>query len=351
MKKEIFTLLLLLFAGLVWAQEDIEAPREQKSLVTKLTATWCPICGGSAWDLYSNLVDNTEGKAVVLAAHYSGSSKLHSSAAVDLIGAYNGTPSGQPIFYHNQDRVSSSASQIADRVNADFAESPLAQTGIVLEYDLTNQQLVARTRTQFFESTSGEYYLSVLLVEKEVTEEQSGRGGGATHKRVLREALTTETLGEMIASGSIAQDATYDLTVRKSIASFSEADKYQVATILWRKTDEERVFVNANFSSNIAEATTTDAFTLERAGVSLTVQPNPAADQAEVRIQAPFPLDGFRLDLYSAAGQRLQTWTENDFSGSALNLTLDRGVMPTAGLYFLQLATDRGIMTRKVVVR
>jgi len=351
MKKITSTLIFILSLCIAFAQQ-IDVPKEQKSLVTKLTATWCPVCGASAWDTYRSLLDKVEGPAVVVAAHYSSSSDLHSTAAYELIRGYNGSPSGQPIFYFNRDRVSSSVEEkVTKMVNDALVVEPLAQTGIRMEYDPNKRELVARTRTEFFKSADGEYYLSTLLVEEEVTANQAGRGSNVIHKRIIRQALTSETLGEMIASGTINSGATFDLTASIAMNSIVDAQKYQVVTILWKKTGDSREFVNTNYQDQF-DPFTTPSFAVEaQRPVSILVQPNPMAIQTTVRISGAKALGTFQLNLYAATGQLMKSWQENDFSGSELNLQLDRQTLPQAGVYFLQMISEQGIRNEKIVVR
>lgn len=350
MKRITFTLVLSFFCFTAFTQE-IEPPREQRSLVTKLTATWCPICGDSAWDTYANLVNDLEGKAVMLAAHYSSSSDLHSTAAYELIGAYKGSPSGQPIFYFNRDKVTSNVeNEMKNKVNAAFTASPMAQAGIRLEYDSGARELVVKTRTEFFQSANGEFLLSVFLVEKEVIANQAGRGSNMTHKRVLRKALTAETLGDAIASGAINAGATFDLTVRTSMTSLLDAGKYQVATVLWEKTGDERTFVNANTQEGI-EAFTTPVFAVDALPVSLEIQPNPVTQEALITIQGIADLGSFQLNLFNTTGQLLQTWRGEDFAGPEFKMILDRAQFPQPGVYFLQLVGEQGVLGKKIMVR
>lgn len=353
MKKFISIFFTLFCFALCVQSQEIEVPQEQKSLVTKLTATWCPICGGSAWDVFDNFVNNLETKAVVFAAHYSGSSNLHSSAAVDLIRNHKGSPSGQPIFYHNRDKIQSDVeNSITGRVNdAHSAGGPVAQTGMRLEYDPMEEELVIKTKTQFFKDAEGTYYLSILLIEKEVVADQSGRGSSVVHKRVLRRAITTETLGEELASGNMSDGASYDMTARIPMISREEADKYQVATIIWKKENGFRDFINANFSGEIEERTVTPTFAIKSEGPDLRMHPNPMIDQAILQITSPKPLRQFQLSLYASDGRLLANWAENNYSGNEFKTRLDRGLLPRAGVYFLKLTSEGGSFSKKMVVQ
>ena len=328
-------------------------PQEQKSLVTKLTATWCPICGGGAWDMFDDFINNLEGKAAVLAAHYSGSSKLYSSAAVELVRNHKGSPSGQPIFYHNRDKIQSDVgNSITGRVNDAYsAGGPTAQTGIRLEYDQAEEELIIKTKTQFFKDAEGTYYLSILLIEREVTADQAGRGANVVHKRVLRRAITTETMGDELAAGNMTAGASYGMTARIPMISLEEAWKYQVATIIWKKEDGFRDFINANFSDEIEEMVATPTLAIASEQPELLIHPNPMINQMTVQIQAPKRLGQFQLNLYTLTGQLLAGWKESNASDTEFNLRLDRTLLPTTGIYFLQLISEQGSLSKKIIVQ
>jgi len=59
-----------------------EAPQTQSALVTKISATWCPPCGGWGWDLFHDLVVDNEAKATLLAVHHSGNLLTPTSGAL-----------------------------------------------------------------------------------------------------------------------------------------------------------------------------------------------------------------------------------------------------------------------------
>ena len=101
-----FTLLFLCCTVyFLQAQEDIVVPKTQMSLITKRTATWCPICGASrAWDLKNSMIQEHTGKALVIAGHHSQGSQLYSGAAEDLIDNFQTTFS-QPVFMFTRIRL------------------------------------------------------------------------------------------------------------------------------------------------------------------------------------------------------------------------------------------------------
>ena len=115
-------------ASTLFAQSD-EVPNKQMSLVTKHTATWCPICGFDAWDTQKYFMDNLDGKdAFVLTAHISGSSKLYSDAARELLKNFDGV-FYQPEFFFNTEKISGgdTQAQMVDSVSQAAMQTPLAQ--------------------------------------------------------------------------------------------------------------------------------------------------------------------------------------------------------------------------------
>ena len=353
MKQLISMITLVSLALWVWGQE-IDIPQEQKSIITKLTATWCPNCGGTAWDTHENLLKNLEGKAVVLAAHYDNGSKLYSQTARDLLDNYEGSPFGQPIFYFNRKKIGSGGagteSDITSMTNDAFKTSPTAQTGIRMEYDKDAKELVIYTRTKFFAAASGEYYLSVLQVEKEVEEIQSARSGMQVHKRVIREAVTLRTMGEELVNGAVASGETFDLNARMAMSSQGEAEKYQIVTILWRKSGATYEFVNTNFNSDL-QPLTTSAFGVVAQPLVMKVQPNPMTEQSLVNIHHPSGIKDLHLNLFNTNGQLLKNWKIENGKSLPTSITLDRTLLPQTGIYWLQLKGKGQIWSKKILVQ
>lgn len=84
----------------------------------------------------------------------------------------------------------------------------------------------------------------------------------------------------------------------------------------------------------LAPALGTDDFLPE----SVSVYPNPASERVFVRMDTDSQLS--ELSLYGLLGQRLQTTKENSISVSGL----------PKGVYFLQVKTDKGEVTKKIMV-
>ena len=92
MKHIIFTISILVSSLTIGFSQDV--PEVQQSLITKITATWCPNCGGWGWTFFENIYDDNADKALLIAAHYSG--ELQTSVSSDFADNFN--ISYQPFF-------------------------------------------------------------------------------------------------------------------------------------------------------------------------------------------------------------------------------------------------------------
>jgi hypothetical protein len=122
-----------------------------------------------------------------------------------------------------------------------LAQTPPAGLEFIAARDGNNMNVMVRTL--FFENVSGEYYLSVYILEDGIDGSssagqyaQNGVANPATYKHdfVLRTAATPNSAyGEMIASGSIAAGSKYDKTYAIPVDA-SWNDIY-VGVCLWKK--------------------------------------------------------------------------------------------------------------------
>lgn len=351
MQRLILPLLFLVTLGTTVAQTSaIEVPRTQRSIITKLSATWCSICGGVAWDNYSSLVSSYEKDALVLNAHVSTSSELYSKTSKDLLANFE-SASSQPVFFFNAQRVGSGGSSMMTSyqslVNDAKLKSPTAQSGLNVYYNETTQKLTIQTKTRFFEAASGEYTLSLLLLEKEAIADQTNRGSGVVHKRVLRQSITPTVTGQAVASGTIAKDAEYTNTFEYTLSDGSPT-KYQYALILWKKNGTAFTFVNTNHTNTVSDAAILTATRQADAGLSgLQVINQPGGEilvQAQVNegsrkaVLHVSDMQG-RVLFYKALGALT--------TQSSYQWRLPETALLPNGTYIVSIQTERGVSGEK----
>jgi len=344
MKKIYFPLLvgLLLQIG-VFGQE---VPQEQKVVITKIGATWCPPCGAEAWDHFDEITETYAGKAVMLTAHPSRTSELHSPASIDFT---SNLPQafGQPLFYVNQSKYTTSTilNNAKDAVNAAATISPLANTGITAI--INENSLEVDAKVKFFQEGTGNYFLSLLVIENSVIEFQFDRGDDAEHKKILRTSLGQGTFGEAIASLSVSAGAEFDLQLTQEIDPSWVAENIEIAAILWNKVANNYEFVNANV---VPVSFATSINTLEASGLTLAVAPTLIQQSATVQIEAPIAFEKVTISIFNTAGQQVQTVFTGALNNGHHTFPIDKNELGASGVYFLQMESAGSVISRKLVV-
>ena len=344
MKK--INLLLLIGSFLQQTAFSQEVPQTQKIVITKIAATWCPPCGGTAWDRFERINEEYAGKAVMLTAHPSRSSKLHAPEAIDFS---NNLPQafGQPLFYVNRSKYTTNdilANTEASVSTANEA-SPLANTGIIAT--IKGNILEVSAKVKFFQEGGGDYYLSLLVIEDGVIEQQASRGSEAVHKRVLRSSLMGGTFGQEIASGTIAVDTEYTFVDTKTLETKWVAENLEVAAIIWKKVDDAYEFVNAH-SENVSFSTSVNF--LETAGVNMALSPTILRENATIFINSPVALSDINIQLFNIAGQPIQSIFSGNLNGGLHQFMIDKTNLAASGVYFLQMEAAGSAISRKFMV-
>ncbi len=362
MKKMVSTISALVIFYSLSAQE-ISVPPVQKSLVTKHTATWCTICGGASWDVYESMVQNLEEKAVVLSAHISSSSKLYSPTAVSLLNNFD-VAVYQPEFYFNNTKISSSGNSgnattlntMTAKVEEAAAKIPMVQSGLRIFYETATDSLRIQVKTKFFEQTEGEYSLSVLLLERFVTEQQASRGSAVTHKRILRKALTgdpNKAIGPLLASGTIAANAEFDWGTAIKWNNQYNLNNIEIVTIVWKLNPltNKQELANANFSIEVEETTTATQqpdFLGNRFRVAPTLVTN---DLFYVLLDVPTLYPDTELMLMDIDGKRISSIHKGVLSTGNQYFKVVSDKDTPSGIYFVTLRIGKNMITRKLVIR
>lgn len=339
---------LLLVIGLLLQMTSFgqEVPQEQKVVITKIAATWCPPCGGTAWDNFDIINDTYAGKAVILTAHPSRSSQLHSPEAIDF-SANLPQAFGQPLFYLNRSKyttnniIPNTETAISEAVTA----SPMANTGILAT--IKDNTLTVDAKIKFFQEGDGEYYLSLLIIEDGVIEQQANRGSTASHKRVLRSSLMGGTFGQEIANGVIAVDTEFNFSDSKELAADWNTENLEVAAIIWQKIDGVYEFVNAHVE-NVSFSTGLNI--LETTGIQLSVMPTILKETATISIAAPITFNKVNIAVFNTAGQQVQTVFSGPLNNGLHTFSIDRSELVTSGVYFLQMESKGSVISQKLVV-
>ncbi len=352
MKHYCLLLPALLLVLHVSAQTQPVAPQTQKTLLTKKTATWCPLCGTWGWTFFQDLVTDNSSNAVFFAAHYSGD--LQNPTALAMVANFGG--SSQPRFYlnHTMQNVTSTNMPTArqdmrNQVTAAAAADPVAQTGLVAGY--RGDTLRIRTRTRFFQPEDGEYFLGVYLVEKTVIANQASLGPNTQHKFVLRQSFSPTWYGMTLAQGQITAGTDIDRQFELIKTPMQTLSNLQIVSIIWKKEDDLYQIVNTNATDTFEQIVDVVSATddLEARGYSWLVSPNPTRGPLTVATDFPYPLATAQLDLYDQLGRRVRTLYRGAWPAGAHQQPFEESEL-AAGVYFLRLNAAQGQLVRRLVI-
>lgn len=231
--------------------ETLEIQTKQMSLVSKMTATWCHSCGSWGWDLFNNIINSTNRKAVFMAAYCSSTSGFYNSVAQEMYN--NFTPGyGLPTFTLNGQNETVYVSGYVDdiktrdniisKVNENWNKEPIAGAG--LAYTINENTVSLTAKVKFFAEAQGEYYLAAYLIEDGAKGFQSTRGE-TSHHYVLRGTADNKSFGEMISAGNISEGFETEKSYTFNTDEKINTDKLYIAVIIWKKTESGFEFVNA----------------------------------------------------------------------------------------------------------
>ena len=225
-------------------------PQTHMPLIIKKTATWCPYCGGWGWELQKELEERNDKNVVILQVHSSEASELYNSAAKELLDSLP-VAAAIPFWYVNGERcfdyhisVNMNRALINQQIDSTFDEPALA--GIAYEFDLHGDTLDVETTVEFFEDTSGIFYLSAWIVEDGVYAFQNGlENEEPYHSHVLRGSMTPSVFGEVCADGLIQADDLYKNSFSMLLDTGYRLHQTYLAFAIWKLESGGYKFINA----------------------------------------------------------------------------------------------------------
>ena len=360
MKKVIITLLMTGFAMHLQAQVP---QKKSVAIIHKLTATWCPPCGGWGWQTAEELIDENEGKALFISLYVgsnSNNNELFKNPISEALAPNFTTTSGLPNFGVNgtgltSEYLTDKHTDIAGlkaaclKATNDFSQTtPVASPACILSFE--GNSLIADTKVKFWSAAQGDYYLAAYLIEDSAVNTQRTPDSiwtQAQHRKVLRGSMSGKPFGELIAAGTINTGQVYDKRFRFTITDTTwNKNKLQVYTVLWRKEYNDYRYVNASSSDDAPPQPTTldDVHSLQE----IVLFPNPSSHAVTLSITSstPQPIGIFLTDMmgrtvYQVSGYK--TTTGNN------HITLPLSNI-TNGTYIVSVLTKDGPVTRRLSV-
>ncbi len=312
MKKFVFYLTLLLGYSLGLSAQALQVPTTQYSIITKKTATWCPICGGVSWTTFRQMIDDNQSNAILIAAHYDTGSKLYSKTAQDIVANFEGGFSyGQPVFFFNSQRLTgrdaNTAATARDMARTAHESTPSIQTGINAFLQASTNTLLIETKTTFFSSANGNYRLAIYPILKNVEEEQASRGRDK-HKMILLDEISGNSFGQVIASGTVPSGRNVEgrfETGNSKIVAAAKEDNLQLATVIWKENGDRFDFVNAYVISTIRLEVVSNTSNVTIPNLSWHIPS--FRGYAELQLNASADIKNAQIEVFDLSGKKIKT--------------------------------------------
>lgn len=334
MKTFYITLCIVLFAGVINAQEG------QKPLITKRTATWCPNCGTWGWSFFKDIIDETEGDALVFATHFSGN--LMDPLNEDIANAFGG--SGQPQFFVNGINVGANANNNADKleqvktdvsdINNIESEVTVNVTGAysVLDDDNINFSAdVQVTPTGAF-LNDGVYTVGVYLLRDDVNIAQAGIGGGPVdHFKILSGTFTGDSFGMNMPDSGLDQSFSLNYT------SDVDVERCQIGIVVWKNL--------AGGYSVVTTGKNDSPISLLSSNVDIDESSFEwyQEDSGDLIIRGPKNID--QVNLLDVSGK---VWNSQNVDNPQAVINTNN-VIP--GIYILQIRSKDALESHKVLIK
>ena len=346
MKKNLL-ILVLAFATHVISYTQ-EVPEVQKTLLTKITATWCPNCGTWGWTFFEDIITDNGEKAVFVGAHHNGD--LASPPGQSFSANFNAPY--QPYFYAGNlelgvtgSNIDSKRQEVKDLVDGNFLQSPIANVGF--EASLSDDMLVVNTKTKFFQEATGDYYLGVYILEDGVINNQASNSSMAVHPYVIRAAFTPEIFGNSLANGTVTNGTEFTESFSIQLESGWSTDHLIVAGIIWDKDGDTFQFVNVNATTDF-NPTSTNSISPDVLHIELF--PTVAKEEVHLNLNLKDQSLKVAVQLYNLNGALVRQIFHGELTQGVNSLDISTNDL-TAGLYFVNIWTNEGaVATKRLIV-
>lgn len=321
-----------------------------KSLIVKLTATWCGPCGTNGFPTSEELIADMNNDAFFIATYSSNYPYWDDNDLYCLTGQYWDQQlywGGIPAFSCNFKDKSQNAQTNIDVYNNVYAEinnfknkPVVASTGYTLE-KIGNTLNVA-TRTRFWADATGEYYIQPYIVEDSVEHSQNGQTDSThtvPHRYVLRGVMATEGWGDQIASGSITANQTFDKSFTFTVTNTTwNINKLRAAVIIFKKIGSIYTYVNGNdlydWATKVKDVNVVN---------NISLYPNPATSYTEIGFNTSRPTQA-NITVTDMLGHVVYA-NNTHFAAGENEYRIDLSNF-AAGFYTATINTDGGTVSK-----
>ncbi|MCB0482833.1 MAG: T9SS type A sorting domain-containing protein [Flavobacteriales bacterium] len=341
--------LLMIFTLLISTMEShsqkLPVSKKKKYLAVKGTSTNCVFCGNKinvSEDLYENHKDS-----VVIVNNHQNTSDLANGYSSSF-NRYLHNTTATPHMYIDSKviyRSNYSYDYIKNVINEASTKPVIA--GVSFKYEISDTMITVDLSTQFFEADTGNFWLTVLVLENNVVFNQLGAPSNPhSHQRVLRKYLGAggnwaPNRGVDIADGIVAQGFIYDYQFKEGIDSSWKKENLRFVALLWERMGTYMIPVAVEDQPNgQGNPNSIEQMNKVESNNEIKVYPNPTSRQ--INVQSEKKVDSIRL--MGVNGQVIIK-EDNLSTESTLDVT---NLLP--GMYFIEVAVSNDIIIRKVLI-
>lgn len=328
--KNTFLLIFLLFSSVLLSQT-------QKTLLTKRTATWCPLCGGWGWNFATALEDKNNPNTILIRAHYSGD--LQSTAAQQITSNFDAVY--QPEFYINEVNGNAGSSTWQSKVDDFISEvdknaEKTPNISFFATSSITENTVNIGANAEVLKDLNGDYYFAAYLLEDNVVNFQASRGANTIHKNVLRQSFTADVFGEKMGEGPLSKGdfAKLDKTITPQGGNLEERI-FKILLVVWKKEGSKYLVENIDFY-NAGETTSVDELTALTANdINYFIRDG----NLIINFDNAFKFSDLSVSIWNSSGQNMVNEPLKPISDKALmaeNLPLLKN-----NVYFFQVFSNK----------
>jgi len=306
--------------------------QNQNVIVSKVTATWCGLCGNWGWDYTEALKEAyPSGPATVMTVHKSGSD-LENATSTWFLNNLN-VGGGQPLFYINNDQNLVGSGSWSNNLEDTKQEIEALADGFpVISFDgvsLAGDQVECTVQMELNTVADGtEYTIAVYVLENNVVNFQSGQGADAVHTNVMRMSLgQPEGINAIPLSAHEFSDV---------VDPDWNKDELGLLAVLYEVDGDDYKIIGSTAVANFASKTNTQdlldpsIFTYSDEGGELVIIAN---DNNQ-----------YGLTINDMSGKQI---TSTDFSGS---VRIAKNNTPT-GVYVMTFSTENKTVSQQIFIK
>ena len=228
--------------------------QNKSSVITKVTATWCPNCGTWGWDYFEELKDvyANSSQTTLLGVHHSGD--LRNSVSSWYANNLNFTY--QPQFYHNNFPLNVSRNNWEDKVEEaeELVDQFSAETsGVSFSFEkayVDNGDIVCNVNFNASNKSLVDNYFAIYVFENNVMNNQSSRGM-SLHPNVLRDVMSDNNQGDLFTGEDENGASVFSKEYRMTLDNSWDADNVGLLAVLWTEENGNYVLDNSSSIYNI----------------------------------------------------------------------------------------------------